>query len=233
MRSKNMDIQYTIKRSKNRKKLTITVERDKSIIVHAPNTLSDESIAEIVKAKHQWIYEKLRHPQKYQTPVAPGKEIVNGESLLYLGRQYRVEIMEGSANSLRFEQKFYIPELDNQEKSKSDLIKEWYIDRAKDKIVPKVRKYARNLGVQVEKIKIVDNRFRWGSCTINNNVNISWRLIKAPMFVIDYVIVHELAHLLEANHTPEFWNIVSAQSPKMEKAKQWLKENGSILEEEV
>ena len=73
--------------------------------------------------------------------------------------------------------------------------------------------HARALGVDVARVKIVDNRYRWGSCTLNNNVNLNWRLIKAPMFVIDYVIVHELAHLIEANHTPRFWNIVRVQTP--------------------
>jgi len=81
--------------------------------------------------------------------------------------------------------------------------------------------------------KITSNRFRWGSCTLHNNVNFNWRLIKAPMFVIDYVIVHELAHLIEANHTPRFWNIVRAQTPTMEKAKTWLKEQGQLLEQEI
>ncbi|MBU4138749.1 MAG: M48 family metallopeptidase, partial [Euryarchaeota archaeon] len=77
------------------------------------------------------------------------------------------------------------------------------------------------------------NRYRWGSCTVNNNINFNWRLIKAPMFVIDYIIVHELAHLIETNHTPKFRNIVRAQSPTMEKAKAWLKENGQLLEEAI
>ncbi|MGE7687086.1 M48 family metallopeptidase [Peribacillus simplex] len=90
---------------------------------------------------------------------------------------------------------------------------------------------ARQLGVDVAKVKIVDNRYRWGSCTINNNVNLNWRLIKAPMFVIDYVIVHELAHLIESNHTPRFWNIVRSQIPTTDKAKRWLKENGQLLEQ--
>jgi len=71
-----------------------------------------------------------------------------------------------------------------------------------------VKQYAHRLGVDVAEVKIVDSRYRWGSCTPKNNINLNWRLIKAPMFVIDYVIVHELAHLIEANHTPAFWNIV-------------------------
>jgi hypothetical protein len=96
-----------------------------------------------------------------------------------------------------------------------------------------VKIHARALGVDIAEIKIVDNRFRWGSCTLKDNVNLNWRLIKAPMFVIDYVIVHELAHLIETNHTPRFWNIVRTQTPTMEKAKAWLKENGQLLEQEI
>ncbi|NIA19931.1 MAG: DUF45 domain-containing protein, partial [Xanthomonadaceae bacterium] len=116
---------------------------------------------------------------------------------------------------------------------KKEAMREWYIARAKEKILPRIQKYAEQLGVEYNKAKIVDNRYRWGSCTIKDNVNLNWRLVKAPMFVIDYVIVHELAHLRETNHTPRFWNIIRAQIPKMEKAKSWLSENGQILEQEV
>ena len=112
-------------------------------------------------------------------------------------------------------------------------MRDWYIDRANEKILPRVRRHAHQLGVEYKGAKIVDSRYRWGSCTVKDNVNFNWRLIKAPMFVIDYVIVHELAHLIEANHTPRFWNIVRAQTPKMEKARTWLSENGQVLEEEI
>jgi predicted metal-dependent hydrolase len=87
--------------------------------------------------------------------------------------------------------------------------------------------------VEFADAKIVDNLYRWGSCTVNNNLTFNWRLIKVPMTVIDYVVVHELAHLIEANHTPRFWNIVKAQIVNMDKAKQWLKEHGQLLEQAV
>lgn len=112
-------------------------------------------------------------------------------------------------------------------------MREWYIGRAKEKIIPRVNLHARRLGVDIARGKIIDSRYRWGSCTLKNNVNLNWRLIKAPMFVIDYVIIHELAHLIEGNHTPRFWNIVSTQTPTMEKAKTWLKEHGQLLEQEI
>jgi predicted metal-dependent hydrolase len=107
------------------------------------------------------------------------------------------------------------------------------IARATEKIVARTQQHARELGVEFGAAKIVDNRYRWGSCTANSNISFNWRLIKAPMFVIDYVIVHELVHLVEGNHTPRFWSVVRAHTPTMEKAKAWLKEHGQILEEEV
>jgi len=227
-----MDLKYTVKRSEKRKKLTITVERDRSVVVHAPASISDERIREIVESKKPWIYEKTRHAQKYGgMPHPPGKELVNGESALYLGRYYQIEIIRDGAEKILFRQRFMIPA--SLAGRRKDVMRDWYIARAKEKILARVESFARELGVEFTAAKIVDNRYRWGSCTPNNNINLNWRLIKAPMFVVDYVIVHELAHLMESNHTPRFWSIVRAHSPRMEKAKLWLKEHGQLLEEEI
>lgn len=213
-----------------RKKLTITVERDRSVVVSAPEGTSPEKIQAIIESKKLWIYEKTRHKQKYDSlPHAPGKELVTGESLPYLGRNYRIELVH-SDNGIQFSQKFLVPSslLGNKR-----VFQEWYQEKGKELILPRVLKHAKNLGVTYKEAKIGDSKLRWGSCTPNDNVIFNWRLIKAPMFVIDYVIVHELAHLLEPNHTPRFWNIVKAQIVDMEKAKQWLKVHGSELEEEL
>jgi len=161
----------------------------------------------------------------------PGKELVSGESALYLGRSYQIEVVDDGTRDIQFTKRFVIPS--SRATERKGAMREWYIARAEEIILRRVHRHARELGVQFSKAKIVDNRYRWGSCTIQDNVNLNWRLIKAPMFVIDYVIVHELAHLIESNHTPEFWNVVRTQAPKMEKAKLWLKENGQILEEDV
>jgi predicted metal-dependent hydrolase len=227
-----MDLKYTIVRSPKRRKLSITVERDRTVVVHAPAATSEEKIRQVVEAKRQWIFEKKRHAQKYDDlPHPPGKELVNGESALYLGRNYRIEIVETDSNEIEFTQMFFVPAA--LADRKLEAFRGWYIARAEEKILPRVRYHARQLGVEFAGARIVDNRYRWGSCTVNNNVNFNWRLIKAPMSVIDYVVVHELAHLIEANHTPRFWNIVKAQIANMDKPKQWLKEHGQLLEQAV
>ncbi len=120
-----------------------------------------------------------------------------------------------------------------QNTKRKEVLRDWYIAKAKEKILPRVRRQAKELGVEFGATKIVDPRYRWGSCTVKDNVNFNWRLIKAPMLVIDYVIAHELTHLIESNHTPRFWSIVRSQTATMEKAKNWLKENGQILEADI
>lgn len=227
-----MELEYQIVRSAARKTLTITVERNREVIVHAPEGTSEEEVRHVVVSKRQWILTKLRHPQKYQDrPHPPGKEVVNGESAPYLGRDYRIEISEAASGEIEFSGLFLVPAA--HQAKRREVLRGWYIARAKEKILARVEQHAHELGVEFAAARIVDNRYRWGSCTVNRNVNFNWRLIKAPMFVIDYVIVHELAHLIEPNHTSRFWNIVRANTPKMEKAKAWLREQGQVLEEEV
>jgi len=227
-----MDLTYIIRRSARRRNLTITVERDRTVVVHAPEAMTEEKIRKVVESKRQWIYEKIGHPQKYQgMPHPPGKELVSGEAALYLGRQYRIEMVQNGLSEVHFAQRFLIPAVKGLQRE--EALRGWYIARAREKIIPRVKVHSRAIGVDVARVRIVDNRYRWGSCTLKNNVNINWRLIKAPMFVIDYVIVHELAHLIEANHTPRFWNIVRVQTPTMEKARAWLKEHGQLLEQEI
>ena len=227
-----MELTYTIERSPKRRKLTIVVERDRRVIIHAPESTPEHTIRKVVESKRQWIYEKVRHTQKYEMlPHPPGKELVNGESALYLGREYQVEIVATDSKEIKFEQRFLIPKslLDGRRQ----VLRNWYIKQAEEKILPKVKSFATTLGVNVAKARIMDSRFRWGSCTLRDNVNLNWRLIKAPMFVIEYVIVHELAHLIEANHTPRFWSIVRTHSPTAEKARNWLRDHGQILEQDI
>lgn len=224
-----MELDYKVVFAK-RKTLTITVERDRSVVVTAPEGTSLEKIHQVVESRKLWLYEKTRHAQKYNPlPHPPGKELVTGESLFYLGRQYRIELVE-DGDQIEFAQKFLVP---RALAGRPAMFRDWFIARAEEKVLHRVALHARNLGVSYKVAKIGDGKFRWGSCTPNDNVIFNWRLIKAPMFVIDYVVVHELAHLIEQNHTPEFWNIVRAQSPNMEKAKTWLQKNGALLEQEL
>jgi len=98
----SLDFEYSIQRSAKRKRLTITVERDRAVVVHAPEDVSEAKIEEILKARQRWIRDKVNHPQKYTEQLhPPGKEIVNGESALYLGRHYQIELIPGKEQARR------------------------------------------------------------------------------------------------------------------------------------
>jgi hypothetical protein len=221
-----MKFDYEIKYS-NRKTLNITVERDRKIIVRAPKNLSLEKIEHIVESKKQWIREKLNHAQKY--PVIPEtKEFISGETLMYLGKNYQLLVVDEAIEGIEFNQRFRISKA-NQTKA-NELFKKWYLKQALNKIEPLAKDYAKSLGVEYNGCKTSEMKYRWGSCTPNNNIIFNWRIIKAPIFVVNYLVAHELVHLIESNHTPEFWNILSIQVPAYQKAKDWLKKNGHLLE---
>ncbi|MDX1908690.1 MAG: SprT family zinc-dependent metalloprotease [Bacteroidia bacterium] len=221
-----MVIEYQIKYS-NRKTLNISVERDRRVIVRAPHHLTADKIDKIVQSKRQWIKEKLNHAQKYPL-VSESKEFVSGETLMYLGKNYQLLIVEEEIEGIEFDQRFKISKV-NQPKA-NELFKQWYLKQALIKIEPLATKYAKNLGVQYNQFKTSEMKYRWGSCTPANNIIFNWRIIKAPMYVLEYLVAHELVHLIENNHTPKFWNILSIQIPNYEKAKNWLKKNGQLLE---
>jgi predicted metal-dependent hydrolase len=224
-----MKLNYTVVYSK-RRTLSLIVERDGAVVVRAPLGTSDTSIRRVVEAKRLWLYEKTNHKQKYPA-YATRKEFVAGETLLYLGRNYRLDLTNDDMPGLHFNGGFTLSRRYRTDAAR--LVREWYIERARQKLPAKVDAFAKALGVTYGRVLISDLKVRWGSCTPKNNLNFNWRIIKAPTFVIDYVIVHELAHLLEPNHTPRFWNIVSVQVPRYEEAKAWLRENGRVLEEEM
>jgi hypothetical protein len=221
-----MKLVYKIQYSK-RKTLNISVERDRSIIVRAPENLSLERIDEIVQSKRNWIKDKINHTQKYPVDFK-AKEFISGEGLLYLGRNYQLLVVEEDFEGIRFNQSFSISK--SNQKNANQLFKEWYLAKALEKIEPLAKKYAANLGVKYNACKTSEMKYRWASCTPKNNILFNWRIIKAPMYVLEYLVAHELAHLIKQNHTPEFWNIVSIQVPNYEKAKKWLKEKGQLLE---
>lgn len=158
------------------------------------------------------------------------KEFVSGESLLYLGKHYQLNIANEDFEGIIFDGKFIISKQKQVKANK--MFKEWFQQKATEIIVPKAITIAKQIGVSFNKINILDLKYRWGSCTPKDKIHFNWRLIKAPMNVIENIIVHELTHLLEANHTPEFWNRVRTSLPQYTTAKRWLKNFGCELETE-
>jgi predicted metal-dependent hydrolase len=216
-----------------RRNVRLTVERDGQLIVRAPEGTSREVIESIVAAKKRWIAQKASHPQKYQPRAhAPGKELVSGETMLYLGRNFRIDVVDVASREISFNQRFYVPR-ELARRDGRERFREWYVARAQDRLVPRTYDWAQKVGVVPKKVVVADLTFRWGSCTAAEVIRLNWRLIKAPVPVSDYVIVHELAHLLESSHGPRFWSIVRSQVAHIETARDWLRQHGQLLEADL
>ena len=220
---------YEIEYSKRRKTVGIYVERDRRVIVKAPEDFPSSRIQEIVEKKKNWIEQKVNAPYKY--PTTPSKkEFVSGESMMLLGKNCMLLVVDENIKGIQYDGFSFRITKGNQEKA-HDLFVEWYKKFALTKIEPMAKTFAKNLGVNYNGCYVTNTmKYRWASCTQKGNINFNWRIIKAPLFVIEYLIVHELAHLRVTNHSQEFWNIVSIQVPLYEDAKVWLRDNGNYLE---
>ncbi|MGI9056400.1 MAG: M48 family metallopeptidase [Pyrinomonadaceae bacterium] len=221
-----MKLNYSIVYS-NRKTMSIVIERDRSVIVRVPHDTSEEFISREIEKRKRGILKKINHNQKYPIEKQT-KEFISGESLLYLGKNYQLSVIDKPIGGVIFADKFIIGR-HNQKRAKR-LFKDWYHNAATEIIVPKAVSLAKQIGVSFNKISILDLKYRWGSCTPKDNIHFNWRLIKAPMNVIEYIIIHELTHLLEANHTPEFWSRIRTSLPRYAAAKKWLIDYGYELE---
>ncbi|NUN10331.1 MAG: M48 family metallopeptidase [Ignavibacteriaceae bacterium] len=224
-----MKIDYTIKYS-NRKTLNITIDRNNKIHLTAPKGMPASDINAVVEKKKLWIFNKLKTKTKYPLDTK-SKETVSGESLMYLGHKYKLILSNDIIEGVIFSNKFTVSILNKSEAQ--ELLYNWYLSQAKKLFQEKVELYSITLGVNPVKVVIRNLKYSWGSCSPNKTITLNWKLIRAPIYVINYIIVHELAHLIELNHSAEFWNIVGVQVPEYNKAKRWLKENGGMLEEEL
>lgn len=212
----------------NRKTIGITVERDRKVVVRVPRYTSEQAISEAIESKRFWIWQKLRDPHKYPDP-APHKEYVTGETFLYLGQHCALSLTKGESGVVQLVGKQF--EMARSDQHKGDvLFRSWYLVRARDKLRPRIAGFAAEMGVSYSRICVRDLKYRWGSCTQGGTLSFNWRIIQAPMIVVDYLIVHELAHILEPNHSPDFWNIVAVHVPSWMKSRSWLKQHGGRLE---
>jgi hypothetical protein len=152
---------------------------------------------------------------------------VEGEIFLFLGRHYPLHILQNSNITIERSDKLYVsstllPDIKNQ-------IKRWYRQEAHKEIPARCMWFCMKTGHVPTTIRITDARQRWGSCTHKGGLNFSWRLIQAPLDIVDYVVVHELVHISQPDHSRKFWNKVRDILPDYERRRKWLRENERLL----
>ena len=173
---------------------------------------------------------KLAEYGKGQTAVAE-KKLESGDSIPYLGRHLKVleQHNPGTAPSVRLEKNRLFVNLGSRNSHLNLVLEEWYRRQAEKLIKKRADRLCSLLGVTYGRLSIRRAKTRWGSCSRKGNLNFNWKLMMAPEPVIDYVIIHELAHLKEMNHSKKFWNLVAEHCPRWRKHRQWLKEHEAEL----
>ncbi len=215
----------TIIRSK-RKTFALEVKRDGRLVVRVPLRATRAQVEALVSQKSDWIKAKQELVKSLYPPVPP-RQYVNGEDFLYLGQSYKLAIVGGAAEPLVLTDQFYLAP--QALPDAPAVFKAWYRQQAFDVISRRVEWYASRNGFAYQQVKISQARTRWGSCSPTGALSFSWRLVMAPLRVIDYVVVHELVHLQVKNHSRDFWGKVKTCMPDYREQVAWLKQNGYKL----
>jgi hypothetical protein len=210
-----------------RRTISLIVTPNATLIVRAPMRTSIAYIENLVQEKSVWIQRKMKEMEN--RPAPPERKYINGEVFLYLGCNYPLRIAEPGV--------MWAPDLIRDELcvpcgNGADIarwLNQWYITESARILPVRVAWFAMITGNEPVSIRITDARQRWGSCSSTGSVNFSWRLVMAPLEIVDYVVVHELVHLEQPDHSKTFWEKVRDVLPDYNRRRKWLKENGRLL----
>jgi hypothetical protein len=217
-----------IKSKRRRKTISLHIKEGGNIVIRAPHKASKREIEEFIREREAWVVEKLTEEKERRKELQ--KAFVPGEKFLYLGESYPLEIDESDHNEPLLKLSFGNFVLDrNHVEEARDLFIEWYKKEAKEKIEGRVRYYSDRFQLLPKGTKITGAKSRWGSCSRDNRLSFSWRIIMAPLRIIDYILVHELVHIKEKNHSRNFWAALEKILPDYRERRVWLKKNGHML----
>ena len=224
-----MTIQFALPvevvRTKRKKTASIEI-KDGLIRVLVPNSLTDKRVNSLLEERASWINKKIR--LQAEMPPYRSKEYVNGETFTYLGRNYRLKLVNTDTTTTRLKNG-YLEVPAQSEKVIQASLADWYTSHALAKLEEKTGRYAKTLNVEPSSVTVKEYKSRWGSCSTSGDITYNWRIIMAPHRIVDYVVIHELCHLVELNHSDKYWKQVESLVPDYRERRAWLKTNANTL----
>ncbi len=220
-------LSFELRVSQRARQLRLEIHSGSGLLVILPHNLPAQKAYDLIIEKENWI---LKHIKKQQSP--PQKKLSAGDSVLYRGKSIKIRALSVSEKTatIRLRESFFeihLPQDGNL--PLNEVLASWFRWQAKNQIVKETRRLAKKLGVIIGRISIRDQKTRWGSCSSKKNLNFNWRLLMAPPAVLQYVIIHELTHLEQMNHSKKFWSLVAKRCPDYKTHQKWLKEHGTEL----
>ncbi|AGB01580.1 putative metal-dependent hydrolase [Methanoregula formicica SMSP] len=208
-----------------RKTIALEVTPQATLVVRAPHRVPQAYIDRMILEKSTWIKKKMAEMRA--RPQAPVRLYEEGEVFWFLGRAYPLHYTDDPVGA--------IVRTDRLEVSRTlrpdirNALQRWYVEEAKKEIAARCMYFSMMTGYSPTSLRITNAKGRWGSCTYKGGLNFSWRLVQAPLSIVDYVIVHELVHLRQHDHSKKFWAKVEALMPDYQRRREWLRENERLL----
>ncbi|EKE01255.1 MAG: hypothetical protein ACD_21C00184G0002 [uncultured bacterium] len=217
------DLIDKIIRSK-RRTIALVITQDATLEVRAPFNASLDVINKFALKKKSWIEKKKALVTKRHACVVP-KKFVDGEEFIYEGNAYK--LLCDDCENINISEALYFPKKFLGQANHHLTV--WYKKQAIKKIIGRVDYYSSLTQLQYKSVRLTNAKRSWGSCSAKGSLNISWRLIMAPPIILDYVVVHELMHLIERNHSKQFWSRVQNVLSDYKEHENWLKQKGNTL----
>lgn len=219
-------VAFTLKKKRGCRNITLRVD-ERGLRVTAPLRSSDAEVKKFIAAKQKWIE---KHLQFYKNLPLLKSSFQTGDFLPYLGENCSVVVSEGKNKRPKIEKvanTFFISS--NFDAVPKKFVKKWYFEQSEKIISERVDIWKEKFGVNVNGISVRSQRSRWGSCSTKGNLNFNWKLVMAPLEVVDYLVIHELAHLNHMNHSEKFWQTVEQHCSDYKQRDKWLRQNGPLL----
>lgn len=225
-------VSYRVMRSR-RSTADIIIERDGSVLVRAPEWADDRQIGGIVASKEYWIFQSLAEWRDLNATRVL-REFKNGEGFLYLGRAYRLLLVNDQEEPLLLRDGRFCLRRDLVDRGELAAarcaFRDYYVARGLDRISARVSYFAPKVGVAPGSVDVRELGNRWASCSPKGKLAFNWKCMMAPQTIIDYVVVHEVCHLHYRDHTDAFWNEVDKVLPQYRERKEWLRRHGAELD---
>ncbi|HCA27020.1 MAG TPA: M48 family peptidase [Betaproteobacteria bacterium] len=223
IRLAGQEVRYCLKRSAKRRTIALQIGGD-GLEVSAPFRVGERQLDAVLREKSQWVLNKLRQAQANRPPPV---HWMAGAALPLRGAVIFLHVRRGERAAALRGNRLQLTLPDPGDAAARAAALQWYRGEALADFLHRTHLFAHRLGTAPTRVSLSDARTRWGSCNATGAVRLNWRLIKAPPFVIDYVVAHELAHLIEYNHSPAFWRVVARICPAYREARHDLRRSAA------
>ncbi len=226
----NVDLEIQIERTNRKRTIALQVKNNK-LIIKTPRSVSKKTLVDLIKRKQHWINQ--RAILNFEEQNLKNREFIDNDKFYFRGDEYRLSLILGRKEAVKIEGGLlvvsYVDDKSIGRENIKRLLEDWYLKESIKILKARTEELAQQMRVQPYGITVKNYKSKWGSCTANNKISYNWRIIMAPDYIIDYLIVHELSHIIEPNHSKNFWYQVRHYCKDFQKKRKWLRENGHKL----